>query len=111
MLSPTAARKALRRKAGRDPEMYYAIGVEVPPRQGSVFSIRYTTVPSARQGWKMLRGRMIRKRVGMVGELIIADLNSSHTISLGGFIRRENKRLEEFTGDLNRGALLRARGK
>lgn len=84
---------------------YYAVGVEVPPRHGSTFSMRYTSVQSARIGRQILRRKMLKKRVGMIGELVIARAHHTESISLGGFIRRPNGRLEEFDGDINRGSL------
>lgn len=108
MLNPAEARKALSRKPGTLDGLYYAVGVEVPPRHGSVFAMRYTTVPSARAGTRLLRQKLQRKRVGMVGEVILANSNGE-TVSLGGYIRRANARLEAFDGDINRGALIRQR--
>jgi hypothetical protein len=110
IVTPTAARRALKRKAGTLEGVYYAIGVQVPPRHGSEFSMRYTTVASARAGWQLLRERMLKKRRGMVGELILAIAHRSHTVSLGGYIRRGPGELERFAGDVNRGAVMRFRG-
>lgn len=108
MLNPTTARRALSRKPGSLDGIYYAVGVEVPPRHGSVFSMRYTTVPNARVGATLLRRKLQRKRVGMVGEVILAN-SEGESVSLGGFIRRSNRTLEAFDGDINRGALIRRR--
>lgn len=108
MLNPTEARRALSRKRGGLGGIYYAVGVEVPPRHGCVFSMRYTVVPNARAGATLLREKLQRKRVGMVGEVILAN-KIGESVSLGGYIRRANKRLEAFVGDINRGALIRQR--
>lgn len=108
MLNPTEARKALSRKRGGLDGVYYAAGVEVPPRHGSVFSMRYTTVSSARAGAKLLRQKLQKKRVGMVGEVIVAN-QAGDSVSLGGYIRRANSQLEAFVGDIKRGALIRRR--
>lgn len=109
MMTPTTARRALKRKAKTLKGAYYAIGLEVPPRRGASFSMRYTTVPSARAGQKLLRERLANKRKGMVGELILAIPHTSHSVSLGGYIHRGKGVLEPFDGDTNRGAIIRDR--
>lgn len=105
MLTPTEAKRALKKKAGTLEGAYYAIGVEVPPRQGISFSMRYTPVPSVRAGAQLLCARVYRKKVGMIGELVIAIPHSTHSVSLGGYIRRPGGCLESFVGDANRRAL------
>lgn len=107
MLSPTKARRAMRRKAGADAVLYYAIGLEVPPRRGAKFSVRYTAVDSAREGQRLLREKLARKKVGMLGELVLFAEYSSESVSLGGYIRRKGGVLETFNGDINRGAIVR----
>jgi hypothetical protein len=99
------AQYMIRTKAGTLAGAYYTVGVEVPPRHGSVFSMRYTTVPSATAGWALLRQKMGRKRVGMIGEVIYVSGDSLHTVSLGGYIRRHGGVLERVPGDINRRAL------
>lgn len=104
-LTADKARFLIRTKAGTLKGAYYSVGVEVPARNGSTFSMRYTTVPSARAGWSLLRRKMARKKAGMIGELILASGDSEHTVSLGGFVRRGRGALEAVPGDINRRAL------
>jgi hypothetical protein len=107
MMSPSKAKYMLAAKArlGTTKRAYYSVGVQVPPRHGSVFSMRYTTVPSARAGWALLRQKMARKKVGMVGELALFNEDATATVSLGGYIRRSGGVLERFAGDGNRRAI------
>ena len=104
-LEPTEAKAMLVRKAGTLEGAYYSVGLEVPPRRHSTFSMRYTTVPSARFGFWLLRLRMQRKRVGMAGEVVLFSANGRHSVSLGGYVRRAAGVLEPFPGDYHRGAL------
>lgn len=87
---------------------YWSVGVEVPPRRGSQFSMRYTEVPSARAGWRLLRQKMQNKSVGRVGELFLVSENGHHTISVGGFIRRSGGELFAFDGNSSIGQIRRA---
>ena len=110
------AHSALAQKMGRThllgwriPGAYYSVGVEVPPRRGASFSMRYTTVPSIKAGWRLLQMKMARKRVGMVGELVLFSPDGRFGVGLGGFIRRKGGELEEFPADPKRGALYRQR--
>lgn len=105
------AKFLLRTKAGTLKGAYYAVGVEVPPRRGSVFSMRYTTTPGVqnfRSAFVLLRRKMARKRVGMIGEVILASADGQHTVSLGGVIRRAAGVLEPVPGDINRRPLSHA---
>lgn len=86
-LDPTGAKGKLRRKAGTLEGLYYAVGVEVPPRQGASFSRRYTTVPSARAGERLLRDKLSRKRVGMTGHLVVAIAHTNHYVELAHGVR------------------------
>lgn len=103
MYSATQARDALKAITGSLDGAYYSVGVEVPPKHGASFSIRYTTVPNLRAGVALLRKKLARKRIGMMGEIIYS--RGTHSVSLGGFIRRSGGALEEFTGDRDRGAV------
>lgn len=105
LMTANKAKHMIETKAGTLEGAYYSVGVEVPPRNGSVFSMRYTTVPSARAGWVILRQKMARKKVGMIGELIFASADGRHTVSLGGYIRRASGMMEKVPGDINRRAL------
>lgn len=115
-MSAENAHLALGKKMGRTmlrgwrvPAAYYSVGVEVPPRRGASFSMRYTTVPSIKAGWRLLQSKMARKKVGMIGELVLFSMSGGHSVGLGGFIRRKGGVLEEFPGDPERGALYRER--
>lgn len=95
MISPTHARQKLATKAGRNiGTPYYAVGIEVPPRRGSSFSMRYTGVSSARAGRTFLRRRLLRKRVGMVGALYLFSEDGRHSVELLTSVRRPNRRIE-----------------
>ena len=100
MIAPEKARKMLEQRQGSSAGFYYTIGVEVPARRGSTFSMRYTGVPSAREGHKLLRRRMLNKKIGMIGELVLASSNSHSTIVLESIVRRKNNKLEIHEGQL-----------
>jgi hypothetical protein len=107
-MTATKAKFMMQTKAGTLEGAYYAVGVEVPPWRGSVFSMRYTTTPGVqayRSAFVFLRRKMAGKRVGMIGEVIYASRDGQHTISLGGYIRRSGGVLEKVPGDINRSAL------
>ena len=86
-LNPTKAKQRLKKLAGTLDGMYYAVGIEVPPRRGSVFSMRYVDVPSARAGVRLLREKLARKRKGMTGHLIIAIAHDTHSVELAAGVR------------------------
>lgn len=89
-LNPTKAKQQLRKKAGTLEGMYYAVGVEVPPRRRSTFSMRYVEVPSALAGVRMLRAKLARKRKGMTGHVIVAIAFEPHYIEVAAAVRDPN---------------------
>jgi hypothetical protein len=111
MMTASKAKFLLRAKSGTLAGAYYAAGVEVPPRRGATFSMRYTTTPgvqNCRSAFAFLRRRMAGKRVGMIGEVILASGDGRHTVSLGGYIRRPGGVLDPVPGDVNRRPLTHA---
>lgn len=88
-LNPTRARAVLKRKTGTLVGMYYAVGVQVPPRRGASFSMRYEHVASAREGVRELRARLSRKRVGMAGHLIAAVEGHDAYVELAAAVREK----------------------
>lgn len=85
-IDPTGAKAKLKRKAGTLDGMYYAVGIEVPPRQGATYSLRFTTVPSARAGEKLLREKLAKKKRGMTGTLVVALEHTSHSVELAAAV-------------------------
>jgi hypothetical protein len=101
MLTPTQARAKLGRKAGKNiGTPHYSVGIEVPARRGSVFSMRYTTVSSARAGSKFLKKRLLRKRVGMVGELYLISEDGNHRVLLQSGVREPNRKVRTISGNV-----------
>lgn len=107
MMDPTEARRRLKHKAGTDEKAYYSVGLEVPARRGSVFSMRYTGVPNAKAGRKLLLKRLRRKRVGMVGSLFLFSWNSEHKVELMAAVREKGGKVYSVDGNTRVGSVRR----
>jgi hypothetical protein len=108
MLSPTQARRKLATKAGKNiGTPYYSVGLEVPARRGSTFSMRYTQVSSARAGRKFLRNRLLRKRVGMVGSLYLFSEDGRHNVELMAGVREQGNKVYTVDGNTRVGQVRR----
>lgn len=85
---------------------YLSVGVEVPPRHGANFSMRYKSVTGLTAGWALLRARMKspRRRVNDIGELVVFSEDGNRKIVVGGFLRISGGRLSKYLGS---GSVLR----
>jgi hypothetical protein len=60
--------------------------------------MRYTEVSSARAGRKFLRKRILRKRVGMVGKLVLFNETGTHKVVLQTIVREKGNSLHIVNG-------------